>query len=420
MQKKRHLGNWLTRLPLQKRGGLFLILPPLLIGGVVVLYYLTGVLRGFAAPLHTVQAVELESGIGVSLHGYIVRNETVVSSSIPLVSVRIDEGQKVSGGQTLAIGYVNAAAQQRSNRIEALRTELSELESALNSSASVAYDHATMDASIRNQLMELNTHLHAHELDAVRALSSQLKGSVLRRNASETDLNSISARADALRSEAETLEQNAGADTIAITADNVGYFSAGTDGYEQVLTPELLPSLSPSELERLSPAAVSESSFGRIVSGETWYYAAAVDASEIADLKIGDRVPVYFAVKHEFRCDMTVSSIGQAENGKAVLTLSCGRLMQKVVGLRAVDAELRLETVRGLRVPKEAVHVRDGNVGVYVLESTAVKWKSIVILHDNGESYTVRLDRSNTSNLWPGDEIVLSADELYDGKVVFK
>lgn len=56
--------------------------------------------------------------------------------------------------------------------------------------------------------------------------------------------------------------------------------------------------------------------------------------------------------------------------------------------------------------------------GVYILEGTLAKWKPITILHDTGESYVVTLDTSSTNNLWPGDELIINAKNLYDGKVV--
>ena len=60
----------------------------------------------------------------------------------------------------------------------------------------------------------------------------------------------------------------------------------------------------------------------------------------------------------------------------------------------------------------------DGRVGVYILESAAYKWKTVEILYDNGESYIVRLDKSSTQNLWPGDDIIVDDKDAYDGKVV--
>ena len=35
-----------------------------------------------------------------------------------------------------------------------------------------------------------------------------------------------------------------------------------------------------------------------------------------------------------------------------------------------------------------------------------------------GESYVVEKDTSSTNNLWPGDELIITAKNLYDGKVV--
>jgi len=42
----------------------------------------------------------------------------------------------------------------------------------------------------------------------------------------------------------------------------------------------------------------------------------------------------------------------------------------------------------------------------------------VKLLLDNGESYVVELDKSSTDNLWPGDEIIVGARDLYDGKVM--
>ena len=84
----------------------------------------------------------------------------------------------------------------------------------------------------------------------------------------------------------------------------------------------------------------------------------------------------------------------------------------------AIAADVVFISYSGLRVPKEAVRVQNGQVGVYVVEGNAAAWKPIVILHDNGESYVVELDKSSTDNLWPGDEIIVGARNLYEGKVV--
>ena len=93
--------------------------------------------------------------------------------------------------------------------------------------------------------------------------------------------------------------------------------------------------------------------------------------------------------------------------------------MQSVTLLRQQTADVVFTAYSGLRVPKEAVRVDEsGQPGVYVREGAAAKWKPISILHDNGESYVVEYDRGSTANLWPGDEVIVTAKNLYDGKVV--
>ena len=115
---------------------------------------------------------------------------------------------------------------------------------------------------------------------------------------------------------------------------------------------------------------------------------------------------------------MTVSYLSGNEGGLRLLVLSTDRNLQNVTLLRQQSAEVVFATYSGLRVPKDAVRVENSQTGVYILEGTLAKWKPITILHDNGESYVVALDRSSTNNLWPGDELIINAKNLYDGKVV--
>ena len=145
----------------------------------------------------------------------------------------------------------------------------------------------------------------------------------------------------------------------------------------------------------------------------------AVPSGELGELAKGDRVKVTFARDFYDEIEMTVSRISENQAGFRLLVLSCDRYMQNVTLLRQQSADIVFVSHAGLRVPKSAVHVdKNSQPGVYVLEGATAVWKPIQILHDNGESYVVELDRTSTSNLWPGDEVIVGAKNLYDGKVV--
>jgi len=90
-----------------------------------------------------------------------------------------------------------------------------------------------------------------------------------------------------------------------------------------------------------------------------------------------------------------------------------------VTALRHQTCTLILQTYSGLLVPRAAVcHNRNGQAGVYVLEGAFARWKPVEILYTEENTCVAELDRTDTDNLWPGDEILLGYN-LYDGKVVY-
>ena len=148
-----------------------------------------------------------------------------------------------------------------------------------------------------------------------------------------------------------------------------------------------------------------------------WRY--VVPAADAKDVETGDSVQVTFARDFYVPITMHVRRIGGNEAGYRLLVLESENYMQSVTMLRQQSADVVFESYTGIRVPKDAVRVdENGRTGVYILEGSLARWKQIEILHDMGESYIVTLDKSSTANLWPGDELIINAKDLYDGKVV--
>ena len=410
--------NLLSRIGFRKHGAAYLNLLTLLIAAAVTVYFVFGAFRGVDIPYRIVKAVEYEAGVGTTAHGCVVRTETVLRSRAAFTEPTVSEGQKTGAGQQVAVGYTTDSARQRQQEIARLEESVALLDYA-GTSLSDTFDQAAADAEIREQLLNYAALVQKSDFSDARDLSASLKGMVLRRSISENDLAAIRYQADEARKTLDGLRKQADADTVAVYADRTGYYSAEADGYEAVLTPESLTALSPNQLTAMQPQTVPDGAAGRIVTGEVWYYAAAIPEQTAAGLKSGTRVTLTFTQSPAKSYEMTVDFVGQAEDGQCVLSLRCARYVQDVTDLRWADADITLRTYSGLRVPKEAVRVReDHTVGVYILESARVKWKSITILHDNGESYLVALDRTSTDHLWPGDEILISSMELEEGKVV--
>ena len=383
----------------------------------IAAYFGYNVVSSLYAPLMTATVTPYEAGAGYYASGFVVRAEELLYSQYGTTVLNCAEGAHVAANDTVATGYRSEDAKTRQTRIDELSGQIEQLQYAWSAVSSV-YDQAALDADIAGDLAQLSRYLALRDMNSVSDLSPELKGLILRRTGSDSDSGSLQARISTLQAELETLEAQSAGDTSAILAGKAGTFSAAVDGYESVLTPERLMEMTVAEFESVQPDETDANAIGRLVTSATWYYACVVPASELSGVEEGDRATLTFARDYYQPVTMRVARLGGNEAGSRLLVLSSDRALQNVTLLRQQSAEIVFTSYSGLRVPKSAVRVENGQTGVYILEGTLAKWKPITILHDTGESYVAALDTSSTDNLWPGDELIINAKNLYDGKVV--
>ena len=408
-----------AHLPFRKKGlgyvSIAVVLFLLLLAG----YIFSGVLQKLEVPIETIPAVEYTSGEGFYATGYVVRQETVLTAPQAITSLVLSEGQKAAAFQTVAMSYDSVDAQQRQRQIQDLSDQLTQLQYAAGSSATA--DRAAMDAQIRDELVNMAVLLGKGRISAVANAAPELKGLILRRNMEDSDLAAIQSQIAETEDKITQLRKNLSGSVSIITSPKAGYFSGTTDGYESVLTPEAITSMSVKQAEAPAVGAVPAGAIGKVISGDEWFYMAVVPSAYVEKAKLGQTVTVTFAQETTAgSIPMKISHIGPDEDGKAVLVLSCSHYLQDMTMMRQQNADIVFSTQSGLRVPKEAVRVmEDGRVGVFILESTRADFKPVDILMDNGETYLVALDKSSTDYLWPGDEVIVSGvEDLYDDKVV--
>ncbi len=383
----------------------------------IAAYFGYNVVSSLYAPLMTATVTPYEAGAGYYASGFVVREEELLYSQYGTTVLNCAEGAHVAANDTVATGYRSEDAKTRQTRIDELSGQIEQLQYAWSAVSSV-YDQAALDADIAGDLAQLSRYLALRDMNSVSDLSPELKGLILRRTGSDSDSGSLQARISTLQAELETLEAQSAGDTSAILAGKAGTFSAAVDGYESVLTPERLMEMTVAEFESVQPDETDANAIGRLVTSATWYYACVVPASELSGVEEGNRATLTFARDYYQPVTMRVARLGGNEAGSRLLVLSSDRALQNVTLLRQQSAEIVFTSYSGLRVPKSAVRVENGQTGVYILEGTLAMWKPITILHDTGESYVVTLDTSSTNNLWPGDELIINAKNLYDGKVV--
>lgn len=191
--------------------------------------------------------------------------------------------------------------------------------------------------------------------------------------------------------------------TSRLTAGSAGYFSAYCDGFETVLTPQKLDRLSLQEFSALEKAPVPQEAYGRLVTGQDWYFVCTVAEGRQKSYAIGKKLELRLG---SASYPVKITRMGNAEGGEFLLILRCDRRIGEVLCLRQCEAELIFGSQEGLLLPKDALCMEDGKTGVYVLQSGRKRFKEVKILCFQDENVLVEEDRSATCGLRREDRII--------------
>ncbi len=359
-----------------------------LMAAAVAVYGVASLLTALLSPVKTVEATAYSAGHAVTTTGWMIREEQALYADDALVTPALAEGEKAGYGQVVAYSYDSAAALAATAATERM-TERLQL---LSSPASPP------DEAVR----ALAQAAQSGDLAAADAAGIQLRSAL---SGDTTELQQAFSDVQA------QLEALAGAGIAeALTAPAAGYFSCVADGLETVLTPQTLDTLTAETLAAMPEAEAPEGAYGRLITSETWYLAAVARTGLLEE---GDAVQV--VVNETAVGEMSVVRAG--EDGLVILCSD--EKVYAVSALRRAEVRLTFDVCEGLLIPAQAVRYDEtGQPGVYVLEAGCAKWKAITILQLDGESCVAAQDASGTEALWPGDKVLLTEQELYDGKVV--
>ena len=401
--------------------------------GVLAYFGIQG-LQYLGDPLTTTLAYNYQVEEGMDLSGYVVRREQVLADETSgLLRLQRSEGEKVGAGGTVALVYADQTSLDRQREIDELSGRIEQLQFAQEASIGSEVS-LKLDAQIMRSLLDYRAELAAGRLDNAEEHKTELKSLVLKRDYTYSDTEDLSGQIAELQSQLKELKAQAASSVRAVKAPVSGVYSAVVDGYETVLTPGLLADMTPSQLNALQADETLTSQTGKLILGDSWYYAVTMSADQAKALRdSGGTMTLRFAKGVEQDQTVTLYAVGPEEQGRVVVTFRGEYNMAQVTLLRRQSAQLIWRTVAGIRVPNEALRAantkvdQEGNrttvesLGVYCVVGMETRFKPVEVLYSGDGFVLVRSTAASDQEslrLRPGDEIIISAKDLYDGKVV--
>lgn len=396
----------------------------------------------FTDPLYTTLAYNYVVEEEATLSGYVVREEQVLPGEASgLLRLNRGEGERVSTGGKVATVYADQASLDRQTEIDSLTMRIEQLQYA--EEAAVGAEVALkLDNQIMQSLLAYRASVTAEKFYEAENQGTELRAMVLKRDYSSAEGRDLKGEIETLQAELKALKSQSEGSVRSIRVSETGLYSAVVDGFEQILTPSAVAEMTPSAFSALKADGAVSSNTGKLILGDGWYYAAVMTAEAAEELqedaealeRAGGHLTLRFTKNIERDLPVTIASVGPEENGKAVVLFHGTTYAQELTLLRRQSAQVIYHTVEGIRVPLDGLRIRttqteqeDGTTvetkttGVYCVVGMEARFKPVEVLH-SGDGFalvrsTAAADRENL-RLRPGDEVIISARDLYDGKVV--
>ena len=401
----------------------------------VVAYFGLSVLKGMEDSYETTIIYTYTAEERTETSGYIVREETCIPTQSGMVDVVLSEGSSVAKNGVIAKVYQDASALELQSELETLAQEIEQLQYVTGRNLESA-DTAELNASIIKSMTELKASVSARDLSNLDTAASDLKTLIFRRDYTYNGESSLDQLLAEKQAAYQSLLQQTAQSVSSVRASVAGTFSSQVDGYETILTPESITTLTPSGLDALAenvPEVEEGSWLGKIITSSRWYYVCTMTEEEAQAMD--SKVTLRFTRGYSRELNMDVERISDSENGRVVVILSTNEFVSETTLLRRQSADVIYSSATGLRVPKEAIRLQEvtetGEVtvtqqpGVYCVSGQKWEWKAVNILWEADDYYLVEgalpevyETKDEAQALHAGDEVLVKGETVYDGKAV--
>ena len=373
--------------------------------------------RSLSQGYKTETAYEFEIARYCNTEGLLIRTEEVIQKEAGgQVRYLLEEGEKFRSDTPIAQLFPSQEAAEEAARQEVLRKERDLLEAIQRSTdTSRTADVETLNKEIALSLRRLTKSAEEKDMEAVSQLYMTLVEKIGRQQLATGQSTGFGER---IRELQEQLTGNSGGQNL--YSPQIGYFSRYVDGYEGVYTPDMLDQLDAASLGELLDRDYHSDpgSFGKSVTDFTWYYAALVPKESAEYFYEGARVTMTFNGSGEQTVPGKVIQVKTEENGATMAVIQSASVTADTVSHRTAGVRVDFSSYKGLRIPRKALRILDGQKGVYVKSGYSVRFKTVDILYTGSDYYLCRTQYSSSSQLSFLDEVIVEGTDLYDGKPI--
>ncbi len=373
----------------------------------------------------TVQMVDYTDE--VALEGVVLKDETVIQSDYTgVVKYEYENSQKVLSGATVATVYANQSDLLADIQIETLTSRVNLLNEVGSESATTTINASSAITSLQRAQLNLIYDAQMGDYDTLSDDSDTLLERLLQQSKMLDETLDFSSIIADLNAQIASLQASMTGSSVEITAPSSGYFTNKTDGYETVLNTSMIGTVTVEAVDELlatQPVTDQQQNVGKLMSSAKWYYLAKLSSSDAIRFSEGQSVQLVFNGNTAQTVTATVETVNvNVSEDQSAILFSCTMVNSDLMSLRMESAYCIFTSGSGLQVPREAVRVVDGELGVYVNQNQVVKFKKLDVIYETSDylisNANVVSDSENgisaSDYLSLYDEVILNGNDVYD------
>ena len=290
--------------------------------------------------------------------GYVVRSEVVAQGQNykngiePIKS----EGEKASKNENI-FKYYSKNEEKLEKKIDELNLKIQE---AMQKETTIyAPDLKQIEDQIDFKLQQIINLTNVTEIEECKKDIDEL---ILEKAKMTGDLSPSGTYLNKLIEERKSYENQLNSGSEYVTAPISGIVSYKVDGYEEVLTPSNLLSLTIEYLEGLKintgQIIATNEEKGKVIDNFKYYIATTSISEEAKTAKINDNVKVRMINGQEIKAE--IIKISEEDNGKFLILLELEKGIELLTDYRKITFDLIWWKDTGLKVPNESIENRDG------------------------------------------------------------
>ena len=371
--------------------------------------------------IETVDALMVTVEAKETCEGFFVRDvQPIYGDADRAYEFLAENGEKVSGGTSVAVSFKNAEAAEAFRQARTLENDIANTRAAYQE---IKADDGglTLDEAIFRDMEELSGLLSDGRAWGTDSVYSSMTQAIVARDYPRESLGELEQKIAQMESELKALNA-AAAGGQEVVSDRSGYFIKATECSPPLCTVEGMRQLTPDELRRLCETGRGTGSdpnvIGYLMETFEWYYVCTMPEEAAREIDGRTSIDLCFPYILSENISARIDDIRYFD-GEAVVVFRCGFIDDDFLRGSVENCDVIRQSYEGIRIPREALHKNEEGVwGVYCLNGAMLEFKPVEWTYQNDSFFIVKPEASAKKGIYLYDKIVVRGKGLEAGMVI--